>query len=226
MLRILVLFLLLGIQAQAGPWPRGKGKLFYSAHANGEYSEDTGQISQFGSLYGEYGLSDTFTLGTDYSGSDIRTDKAIAFLRVPIANKDRPWLLAAEIGIGLVDSETTIRPGFSIGRGYWLWDRDGWMTLDTRALLIGGTGTNRIEADFTIGLNVSKRIKAILQLQGGMPSTGSDYLKFAPSVVFERKQRKRHKSRRKSKRFIEIGVTTGILNYDAYAAKVGIWREF
>jgi len=59
-----------------------------------------------------------------------------------------------------------------------------------------------------------------------MPSTGSDYLKFAPSVVFERKQRKRHKSRRKSKRFIEIGVTTGILNYDAYAAKVGIWREF
>ncbi len=64
-----------------------------------------------------------------------------------------------------------------------------------------------------------------------MQSKGDDYLKFAPSVVFEMKERKARGKRkkrkgRKAKQFIEFGVTTGLVNYDNYAAKLGIWREF
>lgn len=216
MRRVLLLLLVLGAQAQAGPWPRGDGKVFLSFHGNAEASKDLLNIRQYATIYAEYGLTDTITLGLDYSGSELGTDKAIAFVRIPIANGDRQLRFAAELGVGLVDGENALRPGFSVGRGITLWDRHGWITLDTRVVLPGGDGSQRLEADFTFGLGVSKRFKVILQLQGGMPADGDRYLKFAPSVVYQRKPGS----------FYELGVVTGIQNYDAYGIKFGIWKEF
>lgn len=229
MFRLVVLLLVFATHAQAGPWPRGKGKVFFSAHANGEYLEEFGIIRQYGSVYAEYGLTDRVTVGVDYNGSEITTDKAIAFARIPIGRTDRTFRFAAELGAGLVNGETVLRPGFSVGRGFTWHERNGWITLDSRALL--GIAGSRIEADFTFGISATKRTKVILQLQGGLQAEGDDYLKFAPSVVFElkprktRSKRKRRKARR-GKQFIEFGVTTGIVNYDDYSAKLGIWREF
>ncbi|WP_299843236.1 hypothetical protein [uncultured Roseovarius sp.] len=216
MFRVLLLLLVLGFQAQAGPWPRGDGKVFLSFHGNAEASRDLLDIRQYATIYGEYGLTDTITLGVDYSGSELGTDKAIAFVRIPIANGDRQLRFSAELGIGLVDGENALRPGVSVGRGVSMRGRHGWITLDTRLVLPGGEANQRLEADFTFGLSISKRFKAILQLQGGMPSEGDRYLKFAPSVVFERKPGK----------YFELGVVTGIQNYDAYGVKFGIWKEF
>ena len=228
MLRLVVLLLVFATHAQAGPWPRGKGKVFFSAHVNGEYLEEFGTIRQYGSIYGEYGLTDKITLGIDYNGSEISTDKAIAFVRIPFGKPDRTYRFAAELGAGLVDGETVLRPGFSVGRGITWRERNGWMTLDTRAILGGSSSGMRIESDFTFGISATKRTKVILQLQGGIQSKGDDYLKFAPSVVFELKERKRRgkKKKRKGKQFIEFGITAGIVNYDNYGAKLGIWREF
>lgn len=232
MFRLVVLLLVFTTHAQAGPWPRGKGKVFFSAHANGEYIEEFDLIRQYGSVYAEYGLTDKITLGVDYNGSEITTDKAIAFVRIPIGRTDQKYRFSAELGAGLVDGEMVFRPGFSIGRGIAWRERNGWITLDTRVNM-GGSSVlgNRIEADFTFGISATKRTKVILQLQGGMQSKGDDYLKFAPSVVFELKPRKarvkrKKRKQRKGKQFIEFGVTTGIVNYDNYSAKLGIWREF
>ncbi|MEO3415590.1 hypothetical protein AAFO92_13115 [Roseovarius sp. CAU 1744] len=228
MLRLAVLLLVFATHAQAGPWPRGKGKVFYSAHANGEYIEEFGIIRQYGSIYAEYGLTDKITLGVDYNGSEIATDKAIAFLRIPLGRTDRTYRFAAELGAGLVDGETVLRPGFSVGRGITWRDRSGWITLDTRAILGEASAGMRIESDFTFGISATPRTKVILQLQGGIQSEGDDYLKFAPSVVFELKQRKARSKRkkRKGKQYVEFGITTGIVNYENYGAKLGIWREF
>ena len=231
MLRVLIILLLVSTQAQAGPWPRGKGKVFYSVHANGEYLEELGVIRQYGSIYGEYGLTDKITLGIDYNGSEIETEKAIAFIRYPLGNPDWAWRFAAELGAGIVDGENVLRPGFSLGRGINWRDRSGWLTLDTRVVLGDLPSGTRIESDFTLGLNWTERFKVIFQLQGGMPSEGDNYLKFAPSVVYELRQRKPRKGRkprkaRKGKQYIEFGITTGLVNYDDYGAKLGIWREF
>ncbi len=231
MFRLVVLLLVFATHAQAGPWPRGKGKVFFSAHANGEYIEAFDTIRQYGSVYAEYGLTDRITLGVDYNGSDIATDKAIVFARIPVFKPYRNFLFAAELGAGQVDGETVFRPGFSVGRGFTWRERGGWITLDTRAILGSSALGTRIETDFTFGISATKRTKVILQLQGGMQSKGDDYLKFAPSVVFEMKERKARGKRkkrkgRKAKQFIEFGVTTGLVNYDNYAAKLGIWREF
>lgn len=232
MLRALILLLLIAGPALAGPWPRGKGKVFYSVHANVEYLEEFGLMNQYGTIYGEYGLTEKLTLGVDYSGSEIATDKAIAFLRYPIANGDRKLLYAIEMGLGLSDGEMALRPGLSIGRGITWGQRHGWISLDTRALLTGSSQTSRIESDFTFGLGMTERGKLILQLQGGIQSKGDNYLKFAPSYVIElkqpkprKKQRKKRKPR-KGKQFLEIGLTAGLVNYENYAAKIGIWREF
>ena len=234
MWRLLILLLLIGTQAQAGPWPRGKGKVFYSVHANVEYLDEFGMLNQYGTIYAEYGLTEKLTLGVDYSGSEIATDKAIAFLRYPIANGDRQMRYAIEMGIGLSDGQMAFRPGVSIGRGITWGQRHGWITLDTRALLTGASQSSRIESDFTFGLGMTERTKLILQLQGGIQPRGDNYLKFAPSVVVElrprkpRKNQRRGKQRkpRKGKQFLEIGLTAGLVNYDNYAAKIGIWREF
>lgn len=215
-LRVLILLLLMAGQAYAGPWPRGKGKVFYSAHINGEYAEDTGLLSQFGTLYAEYGLTEKITLGVDYSGSEIRTDKAVAFVRIPLFGTERRFRYAAELGVGLVDGDMALRPGFSIGKGVSLGKRNGWMTLDTRIVLKDGPNDMRVESDFTFGLNLGERSKLIAQLQAGLEPKGSDYVKFAPSYVFERKPG----------HFWELGLVADITGGSVYGAKLGIWREF
>ena len=232
MLRVLLLLLVPGLmsgaQTQAGPWPRGEKNVFLSAHGNVEIPDNLLVLRQYATLYAEYGLTDTITLGVDYSGGELGTEKAILFVRIPVAHGDRPLKFSAELGIGLIDDQTALRPGVSVGRGVTLFKRNGWLTLDTRAIMPTGDGLSRIEADFTFGLSVSKRFKVILQLQGGMPRDGEDYLKFAPSVVYERKARNRRGKRkhRQIRQYYEFGVTTGLHNYDDYGVKFGIWREF
>ena len=232
MLRLVLLVLLLATQAQAGPWPCGKGKVFFSAHANVEYLEDTGLLNQFGTLYGEYGLSEKLTIGVDYSGTELQTDKALLFLRYPLGKQDKTYLYALELGVGLVDGNNALRPGLTIGRGIKWGKRYGWMTLDTRFVMPSGSGTSRLESDFTLGLSITPRVRGILQLQAGFQSEGEDYVKFAPSIVIEQKNKRRkgkrkgRKPKRDIKKFIEIGVTTGLVNYDNHSVKIGIWREF
>ncbi len=216
MLRVLFLLLLISAQASAGPWPRGKGKIFYSLHMNGEYRADINMISRYGTFYAEYGLTEKITLGADYSGSETYTEKAVLFARIPLPNGDRKLLYAAELGIGMADMQFAVRPALSIGRGISWGKRTGWATIDSRAILTGKSASNRLESDLTLGLNSTKRTKVIMQFQAGLPSRGDSYLKFAPSFVFERKPG----------RMLELGAIVGIHNYDNYAAKLGFWREF
>ncbi len=228
MLRLAILLLLAATAAQAGLWPRGKGKVFFSAHANVEYIDEFGLFNQFGTVYGEYGLTEKLTLGIDYSGSELQTDKAVVFARYPIGKQDGTYLYAIELAAGLVDGNTALRPGFTVGRGITWGKRNGWMTLDTRAVLPSGDGDTRVETDFTFGLSLTPRVRGILQLQAGFQSGGDDYVKFAPSIVIAQKDRARRgkKRKREVKRFIEVGVTTGLMNYENHAVKIGIWREF
>ncbi len=217
MLRILIIVLLLGSQVHAGPWPREKGKVFLSVSAQSEKSPQTGLMNNFSAAYGEYGLTEKLTLGIDLGTDGLTSSKAVAFARFPVLEREGPWLFAVEMGLGVVDTRMAVRPGFTLGRGLSLGQMGGWFTVDTRAVLKGGPRGSFLETDVTLGLNSSERTKTILQLQTGLPSKGSAYAKFAPSLVIVQK---------KPGHYLEIGASAGLMNAADYGVKVGVWREF
>ncbi len=216
MMRILIILLLMATQTQAGPWPREKGKVFLSYGGQFDVDTKTGLTSNTSTLYAEYGLTQKLTIGVDLGGDETRANKAIAFARLPILNDDRATKIAVEIGIGQVSNSPALRPGVSVGRGLTLGEHNGWITADTRFVLMDGDNDFLFESDFTFGMGISKRSKLIAQLQLGAPADASAYTKFAPSAVFERKPG----------RHIELGGMIGVHNVSAYGFKVNFWRSF
>jgi len=217
MLRILLITglfagLLTGAPAHAGPWLRGKGDVFLSFGTEiAENGEDG-----FYTLYGEYGLREWVTLGFDLGGSAEDLYKAVIFARVPLRGKEGKIRLAFELGVGVKAEEPLLRPGLSIGRGFAVGDMSGWMAIDTTALIGAVRGYTEMNTDVTLGLNMSKRIKLMLQLQNGHHLTEPGYLKLAPSVVFERKPGQH----------FELGMLAGIKNAEDLALKLGLWQSF
>ncbi|WP_425038089.1 hypothetical protein [Primorskyibacter sp. S187A] len=67
LLRLWIMWLLIvpGLVA-AGPWPRGVGTAFVST-ATEVYEAEDGELSQYSSLYGEYGLTPKLSLGGKFS---------------------------------------------------------------------------------------------------------------------------------------------------------------
>lgn len=218
-MRVLVLAglaLWLGVQAQAGPWPRAKGETFLSVSVEAPLDQGAGLIS----LYAEHGWTDSLTLGLDLGGHRGDMQKAVVFARLPFGQAPGGMRLALDMGVGVVRDQPVIRPGFSFGRGFSLSGRPGWITLDTRAVIfqdvVHGDFDADFESDLTLGFETWRKTRAILQLQAGIPARGDEYLTIAPSWVI----------RAAPGRHLEIGVTAGIVNSDALAAKVALWHSF
>jgi hypothetical protein len=208
-----ILWGMLAGAAQAGPWLRAAGEGFLSFSAETPVS-DNGPV--FSSTYVEYGLSERVTLGFDLGGDEDDLYKAIVFAKTRLGDPEKALKLAMELGIGVTEDEAVLRPGLSLGRGFSLGDWSGWMTIDTLAIFAIETNDIDITTDITVGLNMSARTKLMLQLQSGDHLMDPDYLKFAPSVVYERKPGQH----------IELGVLAGIDNAEDIALKLGLWQSF
>ncbi|MGR3520942.1 MAG: hypothetical protein ACU0EF_12785, partial [Roseovarius sp.] len=196
-------------------WPRAEGEGFLSAAGTVEGPDQFGLYRQSFSLYAEYGATERLTFGVDLGGDAGRMSKAIAFLRWPLGDGERPLRFALELGGGQVDEETALRPGLSVGRGITIGQRQGWLNADTRAILFDG-GTTAFETDLTAGLSLGDRVKALVQLQAGVPAQGRDYLRLAPSVVYEVRPGTQ----------IEFGLTEPISGGGERGFKLGLWRTF
>lgn len=212
---LLTLWLCLATPADSGPWLRQPGEGFLSF--SGEFVAAGDQEgSAFGTVYAEYGLSKRVTLGFDLGGSEEDLYKAVAFARMPISWLDGDLKGALELGIGMTDDEMVLRPGLSLGRGFPLGQISGWMAIDTLAH-IDKTGNDiQLSTDVTFGVNVSDRSKFILQVQSGHQLMDLDYLKIAPSYVFERKPGQH----------VEMGMLAGLESSENFAIKLGLWQEF
>lgn len=213
----LAVVLLLGIatDAVAGAWLREKGTGFLSLSGEVTEPDDFGIYRQYYSLYAEYGLAERLTLGVDAGHDMLRMSKGVVFARLPLGRADRTVKLAVELGAGQVGDDNALRPGLSIGRGIKLWDRDGWLNADGRAVM-AGDGAMTLESDLTFGLSVTDRAKVILQLQAGQPDIGDGYAKFAPSLVYETKPGAH----------LEIGLTQPLTGSDLRSLSLGLWRTF
>lgn len=203
------------VMAQAGAWPREKGQGFLSFSSQFAERDETGINRQSFSAYAEYGAGGRLTLGFDVGGDAISMSKAIAFARWPLGRAGRALRLAVELGAGQVEEETALRPGFSLGRGFTLGARHGWLAADTRAILFAGGGA-AFETDLTAGLAVGGRLLGIVQVQAGAPDNGRDYLRLAPSLVYEMRPGAQ----------IELGVLAPLSGGGEREFKLGLWRRF
>ena len=205
----------LAVMAQAGAWPREKSKTFTATSGQIEGSDALGLYHPFFAFYGEHGLSKRLTAGADLGGDGVRMSKVIGFLRWPFGRADRRLKVAFELGAGQIAEQNALRPGLSLGRGISLWDRNGWLAVDSRAILFGG-GDLALEGDFTFGLSTTHKTKLILQVQTGQPVIGKSYARFAPSFVYETKPGQH----------IEFGVSQMFHGGRAHGVKLGLWRSF
>ncbi|WP_428515637.1 hypothetical protein [Roseovarius sp.] len=211
-----VLLLAAPAPALAGPWPRAEDRTFLSTSieidAEGGISDGGGF---YGSVYAEHGLTDRLTLGLDAGGREDNMSKAIAFLRWPVGATDRTLRLAAEFGLGMARETFALRPGLSLGRGVALGDTPGWISVDSRAVIIDSFD-GVLETDITFGLSPGPDAKVILQLQTGIPTDSAPYAKLAPSYVH----------RIAPGYHAEIGVVAGVAEADDFKLKIGFWHQF
>jgi len=216
--RLILVFALLpwpATMAQAGAWPRARGEGFAAASGTVEGPDAFGIYRQSFSLYAEYGATERLTLGVDLGGDIQRMTKAVAFVRWPLGPTARPLKLALEMGAGQVEGENALRPSFSVGRGIRIGRHHGWLNADTRAILFDG-GAAAYETDLTAGMSLGERVKALVQLQGGIPARGRTYLRLAPSLVYEARPGMH----------IELGLSEPVSGGGERGVKLGLWRKF
>lgn len=216
MLRVLFLALFLPGPCLAGAWPREAGATYLSYTLTLEDPRDSGRAVGHGALFLEYGLTERLTLGIDAGTDDFGKTRLVAFAVLPLSPASGATKVSAEIGLGQVDGRAVVRPGLSVGRGFALFGRQGWISLDSTVALQIDAGKSTIETDLTFGIGVAARSRFILQLQQGGPFDDSDYLRLVPSMVFERGPG----------RHLEIGVTAGLKSAADAGLKVAVWREF
>lgn len=168
----------------AGPWARGAGEAFlsFSVSAQGgaaALSRGDGALDRYASLYGEYGLGHGLTLGAQVGRGETPREGAL-FLRYTLTGTDAPWQIALDGGVGLrVETATAdrrfLRLGVAIGRGFGGMDRPrwwlplrhegGWVALDVIGMLDVETREPTWQAEATLGLALSDRLRVMLTLK-------------------------------------------------------------
>lgn len=140
--QILLLWLVLGQAAMAGPWPRAQGGVFLSLSQERDRDENS-----YSSLYGEYGLSPRNTLGFELGHSNAGESSLMLWWQRAMDRGEGPnrWTLAS--GMGVLERDGEYLPLAQIG-GAWGRGFDsipglrqipggGWLGVDLRSKVAG-----------------------------------------------------------------------------------------
>ena len=184
----LIVTLLLAAQAGgalAGAWPRGEDNVFVSF--GGDATRPAGDETTFDpSLYVEWGITPRLTLGFDgFATGDGQSANGFVFLRYPFDDGEGANRFAWSVGVGPAlsnggDPVTALRVGLNWGRGL----DNGWLALDTQAVLRSDFDKIETKAEFTWGRELAENWTGIVTFQVGTGSTGDAYSKITPSVVW------------------------------------------
>jgi len=220
---------------EAGPWARPEGEAFlsFSITADGDPNmvmtglEDP---SFFGSLYGELGLGHRMTLGADLGRGD-HSDQAVVFLRYTLTDPGATWQVAVDGGLGFRDEGSRpdrplVRLGASVGRGFggldaprwWLpiAHEGGWATLDACGLYDIHTGEVILQAEATLGVSLSDRLRLMLQLKAEDWPDADFAASIAPSAVWNLTDRTA----------TQLGVRMGFAGDPTLGLQIGLWQSF
>lgn len=197
--------------ADAGAWPRGKGRVFLSASA--ETDSRSSRLGPSGGLYGEIGLTDRLTLG----GQIDRNAGGEIFLRRSYL-LPRGHVAALSFGAGRVDA----RPERSVTFSGLHWSKSltvgrfsGWATLDTRLALGLDNRIDHGKADALLGLNLTPRWKAMLAVET-YRDRDSTVAEVVPSVA-RRLTRRSH---------LQLRLPVPVAGGGAPRGGLALWLEF
>lgn len=202
----------------AGAWQRAPGTGFAATSVRLTWPQNvavwTGlaPTGRYNTLYIEYGLTPRLTLGLDVGRSVSGQSKTVAFLQMPIRNRDKGPKIAAQLGVGKVADQTVIRPGLSLG-----WGLDhGWLAIDSVTEFGLEQGNIDWKADVTWGRNLNKGRKLMVQIQTGETTIDPLFARIAPSLVTPLNDRL----------MLETGVSMGLVGDSSMGVTVGMWMEF
>ncbi|SNR81699.1 hypothetical protein [Puniceibacterium sediminis] len=218
----LLVLMLLPAPAKAGAWPRDQGTWFVSSDMRLSWPQDlttwtsAKPVSQYYTIYAEYGLTQDLTLGLDLGRSVSGAGKMVAFLRMPLPTPLKQTKLALELGIGRIEGRPVIRPGLSVGRAIQLFGTQGWIAADGVAEIAPLDQRSDLKLDLTYGVTLESGTKIMLQFQSGRPTGFAPFARLAPSVALPFGRN----------RMAEIGVTYGLRGDDTFGIKMGIWQTF
>ena len=201
-----------GAPASAGPWAREAGQLFISLQISAEQDpalvleQGVWEPQTFTSLYAEYGLGRSLTLGAEL-GRSADTQTGVAFLRYTLTPSDATWQWAVDGGFGLRqidDAQSTgpaneqanglVRIGASLGRGLGAHDggwpmplrhQGGWVALDTALLYDVELDDVIWQTEGTLGLSLTDRATAIFSLKAEEWPGADVVVTATPSLAFD-----------------------------------------
>lgn len=202
--------------AFSGAWPRAKGEVFLAGATRVAATRLEGPYSIYSTAYLEYGLNDRLTLGLDFGHGISGATKMIAFVQHPLPIGSDRHRFAAQIGLGQISGEATLRPGLSYGFGF---ERDGgpgWVSIDSVAEIRLASGHTDYKSDITLGLSHGDRMKSVFQIQTGLSHGDPSFIRLAPSLVI----------RVGARTHLEIGMTKGLVGDHQTGFKIGFWRKF
>ena len=223
-----IILALSALRAEAGAWPREEGKTFLSlsqTFTTGTFSllAPTETLTSYSSLYAEYGLTATTTIGIEAAyglGPEARLATGIAFVRRPIWETESGHRFAADLGVGWrtegSEQDLRLRPGLAWGRGFESAWGNGWMGADASAELMLPSDDMAFKVDLTTGVKPNDDWMAIMQVQSGRYPGSGAIIRLAPSVVRAIGERAH----------LQLGLDAAVYGDDAIGVKLGAWFSF
>ncbi|NKX43173.1 hypothetical protein [Roseicyclus persicicus] len=224
-----------GGPATAGPWAREAGEVFValSATADGDAAALIGgdaALERYVALYGEYGLGRRLTLGGQL-GRGETAEEAVVFLRYTVTAPEASWQIALDGGVGLRTEAATadrrlLRFGASIGRGFggldaprwWLPIRHegGWATLDVAGLYDVDSADTIWQAEATLGVAVSGRLRLMLQAKAEEWPGDDPVYTVTPGAAWSVSDRTT----------LQVGARMGLGDAPTLGLSLGLWQSF
>ncbi|WP_461427810.1 hypothetical protein [Gymnodinialimonas sp.] len=222
------------LPATAGPWARDAGDVFVSFQVSAEEAPSDlmaglWEPETYLSLYGEVGLGHSLTLGIDLGQGDL-SRQAVGFLRYSLSAPEATWQFAVDAGLGVrqlgdADPHGLLRLGASLGRGFggggdaWympMRHQGGWVTLDLVALYDLEIDQPILQAEGTVGFNLSDRAALVFSLKAEDWPDADPLVTASPSFVFQIRDGTS----------LRLGARGALTGSDAVGMSLSIWQEF
>ena len=220
MLRLAMIFLSVCHTGPCRAMAARQGRVFTanSVELSGfRLDRDLMQTPYYSSSYIEYGLTRSLTLGLHVGHGSSSEIDARAFLRIPLSQTD-PHRLAFELSTGMVGDTGYLGLGLQYGRGFALFERNGWITVEGRVDMLSrerGMDYRQGKLDVTLGLALPNGIKTMAQIFA-TETGGEIFASFAPGIAVPLWRRTT----------LEAGVLVDMTRGNDPGLKLGLWQEF
>ena len=223
--------------ALAGAWPRGEGNSFALLSLESTYdrsaltwddpTEEPPLARNFLKFYGEYGLTDRYTLGVELEQDYLFVQRqGIAFVTASVVPSDWINRISVELGAGQrrgrfgprgqEESEPVVRPALYYGRGFETRWGQGWTGADVKSEYRVDSDETAYKLDLTLGINHADDTLHYAQIQSSKYPDEDAAARLLLSRV----------SRVNRLMWLETGLLAGLVTDESVGIRIALWAEF